>query len=58
MAVKLPFILKIKQFLCSHKKQAWSKKEKGEVQNIRGERHFLICEDCGKVMDDCFIENY
>lgn len=46
---------KLMQFFCRHKKTNWYKKE-SMFQSLSGERHYLICEKCGKEVDDRFFE--
>jgi hypothetical protein len=44
---------KLGQLLCRHKHQGWYIKQ--ELYScISGERRFLVCEDCGKILDSYF----
>ena len=48
---------KISQFFCKHKNKNWYKAyNKSGFCNIRGETHYFICEDCGKVIGKTFCE--
>lgn len=46
---------KLGQLLCRHKHKGWYEK-KETYHGISGERFFLICEDCGKIIDSFFQE--
>lgn len=46
---------RFKQFLCRHRKRGWYL-ENTLFQSLNGERHYNICEDCGKVLDERFLE--
>ena len=44
---------KLGQLLCKHKHKGWYIKQ--ELYScISGERRYLICEDCGKILDSYF----
>jgi hypothetical protein len=46
---------KLGQLLCRHKHKGWYEKEEQETYRcISGERIYLICEDCGKIIDSYF----
>ena len=48
---------KLGQLLCRHKHKGWyEKKEQETYRGISGERIYLICEDCGKIIDSFFQE--
>lgn len=42
-------LIKIKQAFCSHKNTQWKRKG-GMFYRISGDTHYLICDDCGKVL--------
>lgn len=44
------------QYFCKHKNTQWFVHEGGSFQNIRGERRYLSCTDCGKHINDYFAE--
>lgn len=44
---------KLAQLFCRHKAD-WYRKE-DTFRMLNGERHYLICEKCGKIMDTRFI---
>ncbi len=44
---------KIAQFFCKHKRTCWCTKV-STYYNISGERRYLVCEDCGKVLNSYF----
>lgn len=46
---------KLLQILCRHKNKDWFK-EKGLLKTISGEKHYYVCKDCGKVLDERFLE--
>lgn len=46
---------KLGQLICRHKHKGWYVKEE-TYHCISGERIFLICEDCGKIIDSFFQE--
>lgn len=48
---------KIAQFFCKHEHKNWYKAQ-SEIGyfNLRGETRYLVCEDCGKVIDKMFLE--
>lgn len=46
---------KISQIFCKHRRQGWYKME-SLYQCISGERRYLVCEDCGKVLANYFAE--
>lgn len=48
---------KLGQLLCRHRHKGWYEKEEQETYRcISGERIYLICEDCGKIIDSFFQE--
>ena len=47
---------KILQFFCPHINQGQYKDNSSVFCNIRGERHYIVCEDCGKILSSYFAE--
>ncbi|MCW0263108.1 hypothetical protein [Fusobacterium vincentii] len=47
--------IKLKQLLCRHKNKGWMKK-KSTFQCLSGDEIFLVCKDCGKILDSTFRE--
>ena len=45
---------KIAQFFCEHRNAGWYRDDSATFQIVSGERHFKICRDCGKVLDERF----
>lgn len=43
----------LKQLFCRHKNVAWCRKNE-LFYCISGERHYLVCQKCGKVIDETF----
>ena len=48
--------IKLKQLFCRHKNKVWMKK-KSTFQCLSGDEIFLVCRDCGKILDEKFIEH-
>ncbi|WP_324279294.1 hypothetical protein [Fusobacterium polymorphum] len=48
--------IKLKQLFCRHKNKLWMKK-KSTFQCLSGDEIFLVCRDCGKILDEKFIEH-
>lgn len=50
------FKLKLKRMFCKHKNQEWmvEAREYQKFTVISGERRYLVCQDCGKVIDSYF----
>ena len=46
---------KFKQFFCRHINNGWYL-ENTLFQSLKGERHYNICNDCGKVLKERFFE--
>lgn len=46
---------KLAQFFCGHKNTGWYRKD-FPFENLRGERHYKVCEKCGKVLGERFME--
>lgn len=44
---------KLGQLLCRHRHKGWHIKQE-TYSCISGERRFLVCEDCGKIIDSYF----
>ena len=47
---------KIGQFFCRHKNTRWYEKN-GPFFALNGDRHYKICNDCGKQVDEKFIRH-
>lgn len=47
---------KISQFFCKHINQGLYVDNSSQFHNIRGERHYIACEDCGKIINSYFAE--
>lgn len=43
-------------FFCRHKNTEWMKKVE-KFQNLSGETRYLVCQDCGKVIDTMFVKH-
>lgn len=48
--------IKLKQLFCRHKNKLWMKK-KSTFQCLSGDEIFIVCRDCGKILDEKFIEH-
>ena len=48
--------IKLKQLFCRHKNKLWMKK-KSTFQCLSGDEIFLVCKDCGKILDSTFREH-
>ena len=48
--------IKLKQLFCRHKNKGWMKK-KSTFQCLSGDEIFLVCKDCGKILDSTFREH-
>ena len=48
--------IKLKQLLCRDKNKGWMKK-KSTFQCLSGDEIFLVCKDCGKILDSTFREH-
>lgn len=48
--------IKLKQLFCRYKNKGWMKK-KSTFQCLSGDEIFLVCRDCGKILDEKFIEH-
>lgn len=46
----------IAQLFCKHKNTVWCRRQTPFL-NLRGERQYLMCRDCGKEIRSVFIEN-
>ena len=46
---------KIKQLFCRHKKSSWYTKDT-MFQSLKGEHQYRICDECGKELDQIFLE--
>lgn len=47
---------KILQFFCPHNNQGQYTDNSSKFCNIRGERRYIVCEDCGKILSSYFAE--
>lgn len=45
---------RIKQALCKHEPE-WMRKQDLFI-NLRGEKHYLVCQKCEKILDERFVE--
>lgn len=49
---------KFKQFFCKHKNKDWYReKETGPFSSLRGEKRYLVCKDCGKIIKFIYAEH-
>lgn len=51
---------KIRQLFCWHNHTNWCRKVSKDgviLFNLSGETHYLVCEDCGKVLKERFVPN-
>lgn len=48
--------IKLKQLFCRHKNTQWMK-EKSKFQCLSGDRIYLVCKDCEKILDSTFREH-
>lgn len=47
---------KLFQFFCKHKNKGWYRDDSTYFQIIHGERHYEVCRNCSKVLDEKFID--
>lgn len=48
---------KLKKLFCKHKKTGWyTKNNEFKFASLRGERRYLICEECGKELNSHLAE--
>lgn len=47
--------MKIKQINCSHKNTKWIR-EKSTFKFLNGDRIYLVCKDCGRILFNSFTK--